>query len=155
MDPEHTDTNEATRMEHAEALRIQAPSRYLQGELPPSVASAFEEHFFGCPACAEEITLENAFAENVRAVFLEESRARLRAAANPVPISPADQAGRWGRLRWAWAVPLAVAACLLVAIGIQNANLRTEIARLSSGDSPYPVALTLARGKQASVPGTS
>src|SRR6267154_4275515 len=115
-------------MDHAEAIHIQAPSRYLQGELSPSEARAFEEHFFGCPDCAEEVSLENTFEENIRAVFQDEDWERSRGAAvrpvlgsKSIPGSIAGSSpGLWERLRLAWTMPLAALACLLAAVGIQN-----------------------------------
>jgi Putative zinc-finger len=143
-------------MDHVEASHMQAPSRYLRDELSPSEARAFEEHFFSCLECADELRLENAFAENARAVFLEESREQTRRAG----ISPATRhepsPGWWERWRFAWAMPLAAAACLLAVVGVQNAHLRTNIARLSTGEAPYAFPLKLARGTEAvSVPDTS
>lgn len=140
-------------MDHAEATRIQATSRYLLGELPPSEADAFEEHYFSCRECAEELKIETLFAENARAVF------RDRANFAPATSASRPQAGPgwWERLRAGMAVPfaaaLATAGCLLGVIGFQNLvtipHLKTEVSQLSSGEAPFEFPLKLARGAES------
>ena len=60
-------------MNHQEALRIQAPERYALGELSSSEVEEFEEHFFTCAECAEDLSIGAIFAANARAA----ARARL------------------------------------------------------------------------------
>jgi hypothetical protein len=103
-------------MDHNEAVRLQAAEKYLLGELPKEHHAAFEEHFFDCSACAEEIKATAAFLESARQV----AREQIPQAAGEkrlVPAAPA--AGGWfGWLRPAFAVP--VFAALLLFIGYQN-----------------------------------
>jgi len=66
-------------MDHDDAVRCQAAERYVAGELPPDETDAFEEHFFDCQECAEEVRWEQIFLANARAV------ARELAASPPVP----------------------------------------------------------------------
>ena len=49
-------------MEHHEAVRSRAAERYVARELPPAERDAFEQHFFDCPECAQEVQFEQAFA---------------------------------------------------------------------------------------------
>jgi putative zinc finger protein len=42
-------------MEHTEATESMAAERYLLGEMTPEDRDAFEEHFFGCAACAADV----------------------------------------------------------------------------------------------------
>ncbi len=59
-------------MDHLEASRIQASERYLLGELSDAERDTFEEHFFSCSQCAEEVRAGAAFIANARAVFRED-----------------------------------------------------------------------------------
>ena len=56
-------------MEHDWATRLVAAERYLLGELSDAERDQFEEHFFDCPACAEEVRAGAIFEANARAVF--------------------------------------------------------------------------------------
>lgn len=56
-------------MEHSEAIRIQAAEKYLLGELRGELRDQFEDHYFSCPECAEEV--------RAGAIFLEASRKTL------------------------------------------------------------------------------
>ena len=42
-------------MEHDQATQLRAAERYLLGELSDAERKEFEEHFFVCPACEEEV----------------------------------------------------------------------------------------------------
>lgn len=105
-----------TNMDHNEAVRLQAAEKYLLGELPMEQHAAFEEHYFDCPVCAEEMKAAVAFMESARQTAREEvlqtiDEKRL------VPV-PAKTGGWLAWLRPAFVVP-AFAALLLV-IGYQN-----------------------------------
>jgi len=67
-------------MEHDEAIRSQAAERYAAHELSPAEQDAFEEHFFDCRVCADDVRFELAFTANARAVFREQ-----RAQQQPAP----------------------------------------------------------------------
>jgi anti-sigma factor RsiW len=102
-------------MEHQEATRTQASSRYLLGELSATEREAFEEHYFSCPLCAEEVRLGASLADNAKAVFSEPSfRRETEWRARP----------RWmAWLRPATLVPTAAAAALLILYGYQAGEL--------------------------------
>ena len=53
-------------MDHNEAVRLQAAEKYLLGELPKEQHAAYEEHYFDCHACAEELKATVAFLESAR-----------------------------------------------------------------------------------------
>jgi hypothetical protein len=103
-------------MEHNEAVRLQAAEKYVLGKLPKEQHAEYEEHYFDCLACAEEIKATVAFMESARQAGREEAmepdgRKRL------APAAPT--AGGWfAWLRPAFAVP--VLAALLLLIGYQN-----------------------------------
>jgi hypothetical protein len=97
-------------MEHEDAIRLRSAERYVAGELSPEEQDSFEEHFFDCPECAEEVRWEQIFAANARAV----SRERL---------APAHRLGfretwqSWFRPRPLLALSLAANAILVIGFG--------------------------------------
>jgi len=62
-------------MEHDEAIRCRAAERYVARELTPGEEEEFEQHYFDCPQCAEEVRWEQIFSANSRALFLEQPAA--------------------------------------------------------------------------------
>ena len=100
-------------MDHNEAVRLQAAEKYVLGKLPKEQHAEYEEHYFDCSACAEEIKATVAFMESARQVVSEEALEPIgvRASATAVP-------GFFSWLRPAFAVP--VFAALLLFIGYQN-----------------------------------
>jgi anti-sigma factor RsiW len=58
-----------TEMDHNEAVRLLAAEKYLLGELPNLRREEYEEHYFDCADCAEDITDAVAFMESARQVF--------------------------------------------------------------------------------------
>jgi hypothetical protein len=111
-------------MEHSEAVRLQAAEKYVLGRLPKEQHAAYEEHYFECPACAQEIKATVAFMESAKQVVREEAFEPVGARA----VSPTAP-GFFGWLRPAFTVP--VFAGLLLCIAYQNA---VTIPRLK--DSP-------------------
>jgi len=63
-------------MEHEEAIRLHAAERYVARELSPTEQDAFEDHFFDCAECAEDVRFEVTFAANLRAVLSQCPRRR-------------------------------------------------------------------------------
>ena len=60
-------------MDHETAVQQKATERYFLGELTGADRDGFEEHFFMCPECAEDVRAMTVFSANARAVFREES----------------------------------------------------------------------------------
>ena len=112
-------------MDHNEAVRLQAVEKYLLGKLPKEQHAEYEEHYFDCYACAEEIKATLAFMEGLRQVVREEALEPVgaRATAWAAP-------GFFSWLRPAFAVP--VLAALLLFIGYQNG---VTIPRLKNSSS--------------------
>jgi Putative zinc-finger len=96
-------------MNHSEAVRLGAAERYLLGELPPDVREQFEDHYFGCLECAQDVRTGAAFVDGARDVLSSE---RERA--------PRGTSRRWwaGLLRPAVLVP--VMALLILFAAYQN-----------------------------------
>src|SRR5947207_15968254 len=86
-------------MDHETALRTSATERYFLGELTGQDRDGFEEHFFMCPECAEDLRALTVFAANAKAVFRQE-------AAGPTPQAEWISSGRVLRLSAALNVAL-------------------------------------------------
>jgi len=117
-----------TIMDHNEAVRLQAAEKYVLGKLPKEQHAAYEEHYFDCPACAEEIKATVAFVESARQVIREEALEPVGAKR----LAPDKQmTGGWfAWLRPAFAVP--VLAALLLFIGYQNGVIIPRLKNSSS-----------------------
>jgi hypothetical protein len=102
-------------MEHTQAIQLKAAERYVLGELPRDLREQYEEHFFSCETCAEEVNLAAAFVENSRAAMGSEPvlpPVRLPVAAKQRPAT----SGWFGAfLRPSFAVPVFAALLMLVA----------------------------------------
>jgi anti-sigma factor RsiW len=81
-------------MNHNDAMETMAAERYILGELEPAERDAFEEHFFECTVCADDVRDSAKFAAGVRT-----SDARVKAPAV-------------GRFNW-WAAAASIFAALL------------------------------------------
>ena len=56
-------------MDHETAVQLQAAERYVLDEFSPEERAAFEEHFFGCPGCADEVKSATILAANAKVVL--------------------------------------------------------------------------------------
>ena len=121
-------------MEHEEAIQTHAAEQYVLGEMPDSVRDAYEEHYFSCPVCAEEVTAAFRLTEALR---LEGQAERTVPEANPVLAMPRKE-----RTRWFWAPALAYAAAVVMAallayqLGVVTPRMEREMAAVRQ-----PVAL--------------
>lgn len=100
-------------MDHTEAVRLQAAEKYLLGELSKEQREEYEEHYFSCAECAEELKTTVVFAEGTRQVFRDEAQER----------NAAQERDRGKESWFAWlrpAVAIPVFAALLLVIGYQN-----------------------------------
>jgi hypothetical protein len=102
-------------MNHDEAIRLKAAEKYLLGELSAELRDQYEDHYFGCAECAQDIRTGAVFIDNARDVLIPPSVTELGA-----EHQSASPGGWWATLlRPAFAVS-ALALLLLVA-GYQNA----------------------------------
>lgn len=53
-------------MEHTESVKSMAVERYLSGEMPDEERNAFEEHFFACVKCGDDVHAGTAIVAGVR-----------------------------------------------------------------------------------------
>ena len=107
-------------MDHETAVQLQAAERYVLDEFSPEERAAFEEHFFGCPGCADEVRSATILAANAKAVWhnAAESNTRKAAVERPNP---------WNRFFWPLTASAALNLVLLAGFGL---------ARWPSGGQP-------------------
>lgn len=134
-------------MTHHDAKSAKLLDRYLLGELEDPERAAFEEHYFSCPLCAEEVVSGAKFIDNAREPLLGQERV----------IAPA--APWWDRwLAWAPKPALAgLSAVLGVALVWQNlpASLEPEVTgsyfvtATRAAGGPRKIAVAAGQGRVA------
>ena len=93
-------------MEHDVAIKNNAAERYLLGELNEREMEEYEEHFFSCSFCAEEVKIGSEFIDHAREVF----KTDFLPEPDPAPVAKSTIWGRfWSSLR----VPAPAFACAL------------------------------------------
>lgn len=103
-------------MDHNDAVRLQAVEKYVLGELPTTSQEEFEEHFFDCAECAQDVKAVTHFIDNAREVLRQEP-AKVTQEALAGSRVPA-KAGWFAWLKPVVAVP--AFAVLLAVVGYQN-----------------------------------
>lgn len=127
-------------MDHEYAVKNHAAEQYVLGELNPSDREEFEEHYFGCPECADAVKTGTYFVDSARAVW-EDQSARPSPARQVVEMKPPARPSPWQRLAPFGSI---AAAVLLAVVGYQN---MIEIPALNAGGQIKPsiLARTLVR----------
>jgi hypothetical protein len=133
-----------TKMDHTDAIRLQAAERYVLGEMPEALRSEYEEHYFECAECALEVKSAAGFVDASRELFRQEERAR-----GTVKAESKAPSGWFRWLRPVVAVP--VFAALLAVILFQNAVTIPGAKRAAAGemqimDTPVTLANTRSEG---------
>ena len=103
-------------MNHEVAANTQAVERYLLGEMPVPERNAFEEHYFTCAECAEEIRSASE--------MMREMKAALR------DFRPQPQASSPGWLSWLrrpMLIPTFAAVALAFVVGYQNVAVLPDL----------------------------
>jgi hypothetical protein len=116
-------------MKHEAVAASHAVERYVLGEMSSDEREAFEEHFFECRECAEDVQAASLFVANARAALADEAPRNL--AKNK---SPADRWDWLWFLRPAWGA--ALAGILAVVAGYQSfvriPALQSQLAAVSA-----------------------
>lgn len=60
-------------MDHDSVIDNKTPERYMLGELTDAEGDAYEEHYFECPECAEELRSGVEFMHCAREVMQQEA----------------------------------------------------------------------------------
>ena len=141
-----------TKMDHKDAIKMEACTKYLLGELSVSQRDEFEQHYFDCQECAEEL--------RANSVFLAASRDALEKSLVPSRQSETTKQARgwflW--LRPAFAVP--AFALLLIVLSYQNLVTIPQFKHLASQATSSnllnPILLHpgVSRGTEPSIPVT-
>jgi hypothetical protein len=115
-------------MEHNRAVEIQAVERYLLGEMPPDERNDFEEHYFTCAECAQDVRAAARFRANARELLR-----------NPEQFSPPVEERRRGFSWWSFPslVPSTVAVLLFGVVVYQSGF---EIPSLKRQAGPQAIA---------------
>jgi len=96
-------------MDHEVAAKSLAVERYLLGEMPASERDTFEEHYFSCAECAQEVRSGS------------ELRRELKAALRELPSRPQVSSPGWfSWFRMPVLVPTFAAVAMAVVVGYQN-----------------------------------
>src|SRR6266850_4588140 len=108
-------------MDHEEAVKLRAAERYLLQELSSDERDDFEEHYFTCMECADEVRSVFALADNVKAVLEDQIQtATLR------PVAARERSSNW----LSWLRPAVVAPAAAVLLGITLYQSMRVIPRL-------------------------
>lgn len=133
-------------MDHHEAERIQAADRYWLGELAADEREQFEEHFFDCRECAEDVRAGAIFRANAKAVFRDEEKSQ-RVVTMQKSEEPAGWLA-WLRLRPVMATSWGLASVLALTLGYQSLvvipRLNSQLAEATAPQSYKPFALRAA-----------
>jgi hypothetical protein len=127
-------------MDHDLAIKNNTAERYLLGELTEAEIEEYEEHFFSCPACAQEVKLGSDFVADAREVFKTDFKTDFK----PVPKPSIDKSMAWGRFWNSIRQPAFAFACalLIAAIGF-NIHQNALIQDLSKPELLTTAALML------------
>ena len=99
-------------MTHQQALTALASERYLLGEMSEIERYAFEEHYFDCDVCAEDVRVGAVMREGVREGLL----GRATSAADAATIRTTASQSHWRST----VLPWAAAASLALVVGYQQ-----------------------------------
>src|SRR5690349_10073309 len=103
-------------MDHQVASNTHAVERYLLGEMPSEERDAFEEHYFTCAQCAEDLQAASRLVRDMKGALGE--------------IEPARKRSSPGWLSWLQPqvlIPARTALVLAVFVGYQNAVVLPDL----------------------------
>jgi hypothetical protein len=134
-------------MTHEEAVMTMASERYLLDEMAGTERDAFEEHYFTCPECADEVRVGEQMRVRVRDICAADA-ARWKP---PVAFAPRRAASTWRAPKIM--LPWAAAAVLLLAVGYQSLVVMPHLRGLSATQALATITLRPAsRGEVPVVP---
>jgi len=132
-------------MDHKSAIENHTAERYLLGELNEVERDAYEEHFFSCMFCAEEVKLASEFIETAKKVVREELDA-------PMEKEPLRRTGKarsfsWESLFQPLLRPIPAMACILLTVALgfviyQNRIANSRFSQMAA-NSPTPAGAQL------------
>ncbi len=107
-------------MTHEQAVSTFASERYLLEEMTEPERTVFEEHYFSCVECADDVRMGAVMSDGARAGLMRQPEGR--ATVTDMTASDAWRRRENGAARWyqSAAVPWAVAATLAIVAGYQS-----------------------------------
>lgn len=120
-------------MNHNYAIENHVAEGYLLDELDETERDAYEDHYFGCTTCAEEVEIVSEFIDTAKQVIREESR--------PKPVAISTSPNWFRRITAPIMHPLPAAAFLFLAMmsGVAAYQYQVTIPRLQAAASPQIV----------------
>jgi len=129
-------------MDHRIAMENHTAERYVLDELNTAEREAYEEHFFCCTICADEIKSASDFIETARHVIQNELKVEV--------YTHAARRSIWGSwLNWrSMLQPIPAAACALLVtlagvVGYQNSVTIPQLAKGAPSQSPAAITAQL------------
>lgn len=123
-------------MTHEEAGRTLAAERYLLDEMSAGQRDSFEEHFFACDACAEDLRTASAMLQGAKAGFAGTARS---GNVLTMPLErPVSRRSAWQR---SLALPWAAAAALACVVTYQSLWVVPSLRQESSPRPLVPITL--------------
>jgi anti-sigma factor RsiW len=107
-------------MEHEQAVRNLAVECYLLGEMTPGERDAFEEHYFECAICGEDVRAASQFLRDMKGIF---EAGRAQAAVTGKAREPRPTRWIWP----AWLQPQLAAAAIVVLAAVAGVETWSTI----------------------------
>jgi hypothetical protein len=118
-------------MDHLEAKRLHAAEKYVLGELSMDQRDAYEEHYFDCAECAEDVKATLTFVSAGREIFREEP---VPAAVAPKQLVPRSRWTSWFRPM----IAIPAMAVLLLAVGYYSRTSKPQIGVITAPGQTIP-----------------
>ncbi len=119
-------------MDHATAITNSAAERYALNELSTEERDAFEEHFFSCEICADDMRSISIFVDNVKAILREPAEVWPVRSVVATPEAPKRSWFSWFRPPVALATGLASLFAVLFGYEVME-NRRLAAPQLMAG----------------------
>ena len=108
-------------MEHEPAVRNLAVESYLLGEMSPAERESFEEHYFECSVCAEDLQAAAQFIEDAKDLMAAEASASIVPARPHTSAVESPKPSGWDWLGWLRPqAAAALLAVLVVVVGVET-----------------------------------
>jgi hypothetical protein len=138
-------------MDHRKAKRHKIASQYMLGELSALERVEFEEHYFECSECAEDVRALVTISFTTPAVIADMPQLEFESGSKAFPRLS------WLAWLWSWRPPAAFLLAPSLAAIVLTAFASFEFARLRNQPSAQAVStihlLPVARGADSEVPG--
>ena len=133
-------------MEHERAMQNLAVESYLLGEMSPAERESFEEHYFECSICAEDLRAAAQFMEDAKDLLAgSDATAAIPARSGAREAQPLKQSG-WDWLAWLKPqLAAAMIAALVLVVGVERFStipgLRRQVDEFETPKVIQPVVL--------------